>query len=75
MCRGLHILVHYFLVSNYMWMFCEGLYLHTLLVVAFLSEDSIIKWFYLMGWGIPFSLTLTYALARGLASEQHDIEL
>lgn len=50
-CQILHVLVHYFLVSNYLWMFCEGLYLHTLLVVAFVAEEKLLKWFYLIGWG------------------------
>ncbi|UYV75061.1 CALCRL [Cordylochernes scorpioides] len=50
-CQVLHVVVHYFLVSNYFWMFCEGLYLHTLLVVAFVSESRLLKWFYLLGWG------------------------
>ncbi|XP_064113384.1 calcitonin receptor-like isoform X2 [Macrobrachium nipponense] len=53
LCQVLHVFLHYFLVSNYFWMFCEGLYLHTLLVVAFVSEDRIMKWFYLLGWGFP----------------------
>lgn len=63
-CKILHVLLHYFLVSNYFWMFCEGLYLHTLLVVAFLSENSIMKWFHLIGWCIPAVLTLIYAAVR-----------
>lgn len=46
-------------------MFCEGLYLHTLLVIAFVSEEKILKWFYGIGWGIPLLLTIVYASARG----------
>lgn len=69
-CKILHIVLHYFLVSNYFWMFCEGLYLHTLLVVAFLSENSIMKWFHLIGWCIPAVLTLIYAAVRASIPEQ-----
>lgn len=64
-CQALHVIVHYFLVCNYFWMFCEGLYLHTLLVVAFVSEEKMIKWFYCIGWGVPFVLTVIYASFRG----------
>lgn len=63
-CRLWHILLHYFLVSNYFWMFCEGLYLHTLLVVAFVSDDKILKWFYLIGWLTPVPITVLYAHQR-----------
>lgn len=64
-CQALHVLVQYFLVCNYFWMFCEGLYLHTLLVVAFVSEEKILKWFYAMGWGIPLIIIIIYASFRG----------
>ncbi|KAL7637420.1 UNVERIFIED_CONTAM: hypothetical protein RMT77_012148 [Armadillidium vulgare] len=68
-CQMLHVFLHYFLVSNYMWMFCEGLYLHTLLAVAFVAENRILKWFYLLGWGLPALLTLVYGIARGCDSK------
>ncbi|XP_076361905.1 calcitonin gene-related peptide type 1 receptor-like [Tachypleus tridentatus] len=63
-CQVLHVLVHYFLLSNYMWMFCEGLYLHTLLVIAFVAEDKIMKWFYILGWGSPIIVITCYAGIR-----------
>ncbi|XP_017491895.1 PREDICTED: calcitonin gene-related peptide type 1 receptor-like, partial [Rhagoletis zephyria] len=64
-CQCLHVALHYFLLCNYFWMFCEGLYLHTILVVAFVSEEKILKWFYLIGWGIPAVFVAAYALLRG----------
>ncbi|XP_067136193.1 calcitonin gene-related peptide type 1 receptor-like isoform X1 [Centruroides vittatus] len=67
-CQILHVIVHYFMVSNYFWMFCEGLYLHTILVIAFVSESKLMKWFYFLGWGIPLLLTILYAILRGLIS-------
>lgn len=63
-CKILHVLLQYFLVSNYFWMFCEGLYLHTVLVVAFLTENSIMKWFHLIGWAVPALFTIIYAAVR-----------
>lgn len=64
-CQVLHVLVNYFMVCNYFWMFCEGLYLHTLLVVAFLSEKKMMRWLYLIGWGVPILPTSLYAWLRG----------
>lgn len=63
-CKILHVLLHYFLVSNYFWMFCEGLYLHTVLVVAFVTENSIMRWFHLIGWVLPGVITAVYAGVR-----------
>ncbi|XP_022235431.1 calcitonin gene-related peptide type 1 receptor-like [Limulus polyphemus] len=69
-CQILHVLVHYFLLSNYMWMFCEGLYLHTLLVRAFVAEDKTMKWFYILGWGCPTVVIITYASVRSSYPEE-----
>ncbi|EAA00956.4 AGAP001175-PA, partial [Anopheles gambiae str. PEST] len=33
-CVGLHILLHYLMLVNYFWMFCEGLHLHLVLVIV-----------------------------------------
>lgn len=68
-CQALHVIVHYFMVCNYFWMFCEGLYLHTLLVVAFVSEETILKWFYFIGWLVPVPIAVVYAGFRGSSME------
>lgn len=33
-CVGLHLIMHYLMIANYFWMFCEGLHLHLVLVVV-----------------------------------------
>lgn len=32
-------------------MLCEGIYLHTLIVVAVFAEKQHLMWYYLLGWG------------------------
>ncbi|XP_075591323.1 calcitonin gene-related peptide type 1 receptor isoform X2 [Dermatophagoides farinae] len=68
-CQALHVVLHYFLVCNYFWMFCEGLYLHTILVIAFVSEEKILKWFYMIGWAIPIIFVSAYATFRAFSSD------
>jgi calcitonin receptor-like len=36
---------------NYFWMLCEGVYLHTLIVVAVFAEKQHLMWYYFLGWG------------------------
>jgi hypothetical protein len=36
---------------NYFWMLCEGIYLHTLIVVAVFAEKQHLMWYYFLGWG------------------------
>ena len=57
------------MVANYMWMFCEGLHLHLALVVVFVKERIVMRWFYATGWGLPLVLTTIYASVRGSSPE------
>lgn len=44
--------IHLYLFGcNYFWMLCEGIYLHTLIVVAVFAEKQHLVWYYLLGWG------------------------
>ncbi|KAL3832394.1 hypothetical protein ACJMK2_024041, partial [Sinanodonta woodiana] len=49
-CKLLYTLFHYILSANYMWIFVEGLYLHTLVMVSVFSERGSIRWYLLLGW-------------------------
>nr|AWT50662.1 neuropeptide receptor [Diaphorina citri] len=70
-CQILHVVLHYFLLSNYFWMLAEGLYLHTLLVCAFFSEDKLVRCLYLVGWGFPLLIISVYT---GLRIKHGDTE-
>ncbi|CAH0393747.1 unnamed protein product [Bemisia tabaci] len=68
-CRALHIALQYLMLANYAWMFCEGLHLHLALVVVFVKDDMAMRWFYSIGWGLPFIITAAYATIRGSTLE------
>ncbi|ENN77434.1 hypothetical protein HUJ04_002708 [Dendroctonus ponderosae] len=63
-CLFLYIAREYFMVANYIWMFCEALHLHIALVVVFVAEEKIMKWFYGFGWGVPSVIVLVHNLVR-----------
>ena len=50
LCRILLMITKYFRLTNYTWMFCEGYYLHRLLVNTFEEERSIM-FILIIGWG------------------------
>ncbi|XP_071153757.1 calcitonin gene-related peptide type 1 receptor-like [Mytilus edulis] len=70
-CRILHVLSQYVTVCNYAWMFCEGFYLHTVLVMTFTNEKTLLKICYFVGWGIPVIPSVIYTALR---STNEDID-
>ncbi|KAK1898202.1 Calcitonin related peptide type 1 receptor [Dissostichus eleginoides] len=65
-CKVLAVLTQYTSTSNYFWMLCEGIYLHTLIIVAVFVGEQQLFWYYVLGWGFPIIPAVTYAVARGL---------
>ncbi|XP_046875830.1 calcitonin gene-related peptide type 1 receptor isoform X2 [Hypomesus transpacificus] len=63
-CKVLHFFHMYMLGCNYLWMLCEGIYLHTLIVVAVFAEEQHLHWYYLLGWGFPLVPASIHAIAR-----------
>ncbi|MBN3298019.1 CALCR protein, partial [Amia calva] len=63
-CKVLHFFQQYMMGCNYFWMLCEGIYLHTLIVVAVFAEEQHLHWYYLLGWGFPLVPASIYAVAR-----------
>ncbi|KAK3603665.1 hypothetical protein CHS0354_017386 [Potamilus streckersoni] len=64
-CQMLHLVTEYFTVCNFQWMFCEGLFLHTVIIYAFNTGKAIVISCYVIGWFAPFVLTVIYAGIRG----------
>ncbi|XP_053916414.1 calcitonin receptor isoform X3 [Cuculus canorus] len=63
-CKVLQFFHQYMLGCNYFWMLCEGIYLHTLIVVAVFAEEQRLHWYYLLGWGFPVVPASIHAVAR-----------
>ncbi|XP_026333574.1 calcitonin gene-related peptide type 1 receptor-like [Hyposmocoma kahamanoa] len=63
-CQVLHVVTQYFMVSSYVWMFCEGLHLHIALVVVFVKDEVAMRWFIALGWGVSLIIVVTYATVR-----------
>uniref|UniRef100_A0AAY5JYJ4 Calcitonin receptor n=1 Tax=Esox lucius TaxID=8010 RepID=A0AAY5JYJ4_ESOLU len=63
-CKVFQFVHLYLFGCNYFWMLCEGIYLHTLIVVAVFAEKQHLMWYYLLGWGFPLIPASIHAIAR-----------
>ncbi|CAL8240664.1 unnamed protein product [Merluccius merluccius] len=63
-CKVSQFIHLYLFGCNYFWMLCEGIYLHTLIVVAVFAEKQHLMWYYLLGWGFPLIPACIHAIAR-----------
>ncbi|XP_061896537.1 calcitonin gene-related peptide type 1 receptor-like isoform X1 [Entelurus aequoreus] len=63
-CKLLMFVHLYLLSCNYFWMLCEGIYLHTLIVVAVFAEKQHLMWYYLLGWGFPLVPAVLHSIGR-----------
>lgn len=68
-CRLLNAVLQYALLTNYTWMLCEGLYLHTVLVSAFVSERRLLRGLLAAGWLLPLPSAVAHAVRRAVARE------
>ncbi|KAJ8416034.1 hypothetical protein AAFF_G00380560 [Aldrovandia affinis] len=63
-CRLVTAAYNYFHVTNFFWMFGEGCYLHTAIVLTY-STDKLRKWMFIcIGWGIPFPIIVAWAIGK-----------
>ena len=49
-CKFLYAMTRYSRASNYIWVLCEGFYLHRLIVRTFEPPKSLLV-YYIVGWG------------------------
>lgn len=70
-CQALHVLAQYFMLCNFAWMFCEGLYLHTLLTRVFSNAKTLTCLCYAIGWGYPIIPTTIYTALRSSKDTQN----
>uniref|UniRef100_A0A8C9JAP1 Corticotropin-releasing factor receptor 1 n=1 Tax=Panthera tigris altaica TaxID=74533 RepID=A0A8C9JAP1_PANTA len=63
-CRLVTATSNYFHVTNFFWMFGEGCYLHTAIVLTY-STDRLRKWMFIcIGWGVPFPIIVAWAIGK-----------
>ncbi|CAK6957724.1 adenylate cyclase activating polypeptide 1a (pituitary) receptor type I [Scomber scombrus] len=63
-CKAVMVFLHYCVMSNYFWLFIEGLYLFTLLVETFFPERRYFYWYTIVGWGTPTICVTVWAVLR-----------
>ncbi|XP_044281123.1 parathyroid hormone/parathyroid hormone-related peptide receptor isoform X1 [Varanus komodoensis] len=68
-CKMAVTLFLYFLATNYYWILVEGLYLHSLIFMAFFSEKKYLWGFMLFGWGLPVVFVTVWATLRATLAD------
>ncbi|XP_047626435.1 parathyroid hormone 2 receptor isoform X1 [Phacochoerus africanus] len=74
-CKIAVVMFIYFLATNYYWILVEGLYLHSLIFVAFFSDTKYLWGFTLIGWGFPAAFVTAWAVARATLADERCWEL
>ncbi|XP_054720119.1 calcitonin gene-related peptide type 1 receptor-like [Uloborus diversus] len=67
-CKVFYTITKYLRLSTYLWMFCEGFYLHKLIAAAFAEQKSTIL-FHVIGWCIPALPVGIWAITRKLKAD------
>nr|XP_055074463.1 parathyroid hormone 2 receptor [Misgurnus anguillicaudatus] len=74
-CKITVLFFIYFLATNYYWILVEGLYLHSLIFMAFFSDSKYLWGFTLIGWGVPALFVSTWAVVRATLADVRCWEL
>ncbi|XP_070566095.1 corticotropin-releasing factor receptor 2-like isoform X2 [Ptychodera flava] len=69
-CRILSTAYSYFQETNFFWMLVEGLYLHTVIVMAF-GAEKVRFWIYMIiGWCVPCIFTFAWAVVKYMYEDE-----
>ncbi|KAH9369552.1 hypothetical protein HPB48_019660 [Haemaphysalis longicornis] len=63
-CKVFTSFWHYVLMANYCWILMEGLYLHSLVFLAFFTDSSSILRYVALGWGLPILFLVPWVVVR-----------
>ncbi|XP_076461485.1 secretin receptor-like [Babylonia areolata] len=63
-CKLFFTLFYYVIFASLMGLFNEGFYLALLLSVSLFAERTRIRWFVLLGWGVPVIFVIPWIICR-----------
>ncbi|XP_059585351.1 growth hormone-releasing hormone receptor [Alligator mississippiensis] len=63
-CKISVVFCHYFMMTNFMWLLVEALYLNSLLLSSLPHGRRYFWWLVLFGWGFPTFFTLVWILTK-----------
>ncbi|XP_076232518.1 diuretic hormone 44 receptor 1 isoform X3 [Calliopsis andreniformis] len=65
-CVTFLFLLNYFQLTNYFWMFVEGLYLFLLVMKTFTGDKIKLRLCLVIGWGLPILFIAVWSIAKWL---------
>ncbi|XP_056635934.1 parathyroid hormone/parathyroid hormone-related peptide receptor-like [Diorhabda sublineata] len=65
-CKAFISLRYYCIVSNFMFMLMEGVYLHNLMFLKFISDQHSVINYCILGWGLPIFFIVPWIVFRVL---------
>ncbi|XP_055701842.1 diuretic hormone receptor-like [Phlebotomus papatasi] len=74
-CIFLVTIFHYFSLTNFFWMLVEGFYLYVLVIESFSRDRLKFNAYAAIGWGAPAIFVMTWAAAKGIASNSHSLQV
>ncbi|KAM7301314.1 parathyroid hormone/parathyroid hormone-related peptide receptor-like [Ixodes scapularis] len=70
-CKVFTSFWHYVLMANYCWILMEGLYLHSLVFLAFFTDSSGIIRYVALGWGLPILFLVPWVAVRAMLEDTY----